>query len=127
MSTEWVAGGNLSHPKDLCTLGLGIRNAKVLSNSSLEIMYDFLPITATTWVGHGIFKMQTANGSIWYGHNGSTLGFTGSFFWNEKIDLAVAVLGNVGTMHAGEVPGSAASVIYEGEFLGLAVKLATLE
>ncbi|KAM6481822.1 beta-lactamase/transpeptidase-like protein [Trichoderma sp. SZMC 28011] len=123
MSTEWVAGGNLSHPKDLCTLALAIRNAKILSSSSLKLMMDLIPITEKVWVGHGIFKMRTADGNAWFGHNGSTLGFNGSMFWNEETDVAVAVLGNVGTMHAGKVPG-AASVALESEFLALAVKLA---
>ncbi|KAL7930649.1 beta-lactamase/transpeptidase-like protein [Trichoderma chlorosporum] len=125
MSTEWIAGGNLSHPKDLCVLALAIRNARIISSSSMEMMLDLLPITASVWVGHGIFKMKTADGEAWFGHNGSTLGFNGSMFWNEKLDVAIAVLGNVGTMHAGKVPG-AASVAVEGEFLGLALKLARL-
>ncbi|EHK24169.1 uncharacterized protein TRIVIDRAFT_190993 [Trichoderma virens Gv29-8] len=125
MSTEWVAGGNLSHPKDLCTLALAIRNAKILSSSSQKIMLDLIPIRPSIWVGHGIFKMQTSDGQGWFGHNGSTLGFNGSMFWNEEMDVAVAILGNVGTMHAGKVPG-AASVAVEGEFLGLALKLARL-
>ncbi|KAL7907467.1 beta-lactamase/transpeptidase-like protein [Trichoderma velutinum] len=126
MSTEWVAGGNLSHPKDLCALALAIRNAKILSSSSLKLMMtDFIPITERAWVGHGIFKMRTTDGNAWFGHNGSTLGFNGSMFWNEETDVAIAVLGNVGTMHSGKVPG-AASVALESEFLALAVKLAEL-
>ncbi|KAL7940847.1 beta-lactamase/transpeptidase-like protein [Trichoderma barbatum] len=126
MSTEWVVGGNLSHPKDLCTLALAIRNANILSSSSLKIMLDFVPVTASTWSGHGIFKVHTKDGDVWFGHNGSILGFNGSMFWSEEMDVAIAVLGNVGTMHAGKVPGSAASIAVEGEFLGLAIRLARL-
>jgi tripeptide aminopeptidase len=52
------------------------------------------------------------------------LGFTGSFYWTEHGDAVVAVGSNVGTMHTGDIPTSAAHVAHRSEFATLAVRFA---
>ena len=127
-SVEWTAGGFLSHPSDLTALGLAIRDKdpRIMSPASWEIMHDFIskgpksPIE----IGHGIFRIRRGDRK-WLGHDGSLLGFAGSLFWAEEGDVVGCVLGNVGTMHAGNV-SSAASIALQGEFLGLVTKLGKL-
>jgi len=123
-SVEWVAGGMLSSPSDLMNFAIAIRNGNLLNPSSMKILQDWNP-AGNAEIGHGLFRFKSPLGyGSWLGHNGSVLGFTGSLFWAEEGDCVVSVLANVGTMHAGEVPSSAAHVAINTEFLDLAKKLA---
>ncbi|KAE9382023.1 beta-lactamase/transpeptidase-like protein [Stipitochalara longipes BDJ] len=123
-SVEWVAGGMLSSPPDLLKLAIAIRDGKLLSSSSMKTLQDWKLASKTAEIGHGLFRFKSPLGyGNWLGHNGSLLGFTGSLFWAEEGDCAVCVLANVGTMHAGDVPSSAAHVAINTEFLELAKKL----
>jgi D-alanyl-D-alanine carboxypeptidase len=125
LSVEWVAGGMISSPADLTTFGLAIRDGKLLNLSSMKILQDWKPAENGAEIGHGLFRFKSPFGyGNWLGHNGSVLGFTGSLFWLEDGDCTVSVLANVGTMHAGNVPSSAAHVVIKSEFLGLAKELA---
>jgi D-alanyl-D-alanine carboxypeptidase len=126
MSVEWVAGGMISSPPDLLKFAIAIRDGTLLSASSMKILQDWKSARNEAEIGHGLFRFKSALGyGNWLGHNGSVLGFTGSLFWAEEGDCAVCVLANVGTMHAGDVPSSAAHVAIKSEFLGLAKELAT--
>ena len=64
------------------------------------------------------------DGLVLIGHSGSVLGFTGSMYWVEGTDVAVAVLANVGTMHSGRAPGSAGSVARARAFIDQAMRVA---
>lgn len=123
LSVEWTAGGMVSTPSDLAVFALALRDARIISPASLKFMTQWTPAWKGAEVGHGLFRTQNASGST-IGHNGSVLGFTGSFYWTEQGDAIVAVLSNVGTMHAGDVPTSAAHVAQRSEFAGLAVQFA---
>jgi D-alanyl-D-alanine carboxypeptidase len=81
-------------------------------------------VSDDTQVGHNIFRNEYPDGPALIGHGGSVLGFTGSLYWVEGADVVVAVVCNVGTMHSGEVPGSASSVAKAREFVDLATKVA---
>jgi len=128
LSVEWTAGGYISHPNDLTTLALAVRNcdSKIISPASHAIMYQFQPAEGTKGgeIGHGIFKLKTKKGDF-LGHSGSVLGFASTMYWSEEEDVALSLVGNVGTMHAGDVT-SAAHVGLQEEFLELVLKLAKL-
>jgi D-alanyl-D-alanine carboxypeptidase len=114
----------LSTPLDLCTFAMAIRNGKIISESSFKIMFDFKPVGVNSWIGHGVFKIDKGQeGGVWYGHNGGVLGYGGSVFWSTKMNVAVAVLGNVGSMHAGKVV-AASTAIAETDLLQLALRFA---
>jgi D-alanyl-D-alanine carboxypeptidase len=124
LSVEWVAGGMLSTPSDLAAFFLALRDGGLLSPSSLAIVKDWMPAESGLEVGHGLFRFEGPRWhGKWIGHFGSVLGFTGALLWVEEGDCVVCVLANVGTMHCGEVPSSAVSVVAGSEFLRLAVEL----
>jgi len=126
-SVEWVTGGMLSSPSDLVKFGIAIRDGKLLNPKSMKTLQNWKPASKTAEIGHGLFRFRSPLGyGTWLGHNGSVLGFAGSLFWAEEGDCVICVLGNVGTMHAGDVPSSAAHVAINTEFLELAKQLADL-
>ncbi|CZR67158.1 uncharacterized protein PAC_17057 [Phialocephala subalpina] len=128
LSVEWVAGGMITTPSDLLKFAVSLRDGKLLSPSSMQVLKDWQPATVDGEVGHGLLRYHSSFGhGTWLGHNGSVLGFTGALWWKEDEDCAVCVLANVGTMHAGNVPSSAPHVVFGPEFFGLAVKLAALQ
>jgi CubicO group peptidase (beta-lactamase class C family)/acetylornithine deacetylase/succinyl-diaminopimelate desuccinylase-like protein len=123
LSVEWTAGGMVSTPSDLTRLAVALRDARIVAPASLKFMTEWTPAWKGAEVGHGLFRTRTDAGNV-IGHNGSVLGFTGSFYWTERGDAVVAVTSNVGTMHAGEVPMSAPHVANKSEFATLAVRFA---
>jgi len=92
----------------------------------MEVLQARMPVSDTTDVGHGLFRVSTPRNGKWLGHNGSTLGFTGTVLWKEEGDCVISVLANVGTMHCGSVPSDASQVVFRSCFLDLAVKLTEL-
>lgn len=128
LSVEWTAGGIVSSPLDLLKFAIAIRDGKLLSPSSLGIMKAWRPTTGPEEMGHGLFRYESPAGDgRWLGHFGSVLGFTGSLLWKEEGDCAVAILANVGTMHAGKVPSSAFHVLLNSDFFRLASELAACQ
>ncbi|MBL8269227.1 M20/M25/M40 family metallo-hydrolase [Steroidobacter sp.] len=123
LSVEWTAGGMVSTPSDIARLALAIRDARIVSPASLKFLTEWTPINKNSEVGHGLFRTTTDAG-VGIGHTGSVLGFTGGFYWAEKGDAVVAVTMNVGTMHAGKSPMSAARLASSAEFGALAVRFA---
>jgi len=124
LSVEWAAGGMVSSPRDLAQFLRALRDGHLLKPQSLRFMQTWtLPAGAGSQVGHGLFRGER-DGVAMIGHTGSVLGFTGYAHWQEDGDAIVVVLSNVGTMHSGQVPVSAASVGRDSEFASLARRYA---
>lgn len=123
LSVEWTAGGMISSPVDLVRLAGALRDGELLSAESLAYMQAWRPARPNTPIGHGLFRFGTPAGAL-LGHNGSVLGFTGSLWWAEKGDAIVAVLANVGSMHAGKIPPAAYDVALNSDFTALALDYA---
>ncbi|CCD56444.1 similar to D-Ala-D-Ala carboxypeptidase B [Botrytis cinerea T4] len=127
LSVEWAAGGMISSTCDLLKFAISLRDGKLLSPSSMHLLTMWQLARKSTEIGHGIFRFEhPTTHKNWLGHNGSVLGFTGSLWWNEELDCAVCVLANVGTMHAGKVSSSAPQIVFESEFLEIAMKLTNI-
>ncbi|UNI16566.1 hypothetical protein JDV02_002992 [Purpureocillium takamizusanense] len=127
LSTEWTAGGIVSSAGDLVTFAAALRDGKLLSAESLAAMTEWRPASNGEEMGRGLFRMtRPGDGRRWLGHFGGVLGFTAALWWEEGEgrDCAVAVLSNVGTMHAGMVPSSGGHVVVKSELLELASRLA---
>ncbi|KAK5994165.1 D-alanyl-D-alanine carboxypeptidase-like protein [Cladobotryum mycophilum] len=124
LSTEWAAGGMVSSASDLVKFAAALRDGRLLRPESLAVMKDWRPTTGPNEVGHGLFRMKRSEDSVWLGHFGGVLGFTGALWWAEKGDCIICVLSNVGVMHAGDVPSSAAHLILKSQILELASRLA---
>ncbi|KAK9423192.1 putative D-Ala-D-Ala carboxypeptidase [Seiridium unicorne] len=125
LSTEWTAGGIVSSAPDLLRLAIALRDGKLLSAESLLVMKEWRSVSRPGFeMGHGIFRLKAPHDdNTWLGHFGSVLGFTGALWWQEEGDCAVCVLANVGTVHSGNVPSSAADIIRKSQFLRVASRL----
>jgi D-alanyl-D-alanine carboxypeptidase len=124
LSVEWTAGGIVASARDLALYGVALRDGRLLNSGSMEFLTEWFPAREGTQVGHNVFRSEYPDGTAVIGHNGSVLGFTGSLYWVEGADVVVAVVSNVGTMHSGQVPGSASSVARAREFIEVAMKVA---
>ena len=123
LSVEWTAGGMVASAVDLVMYGKALRDGQLLKPESMAFMMDWFPIREGRWVGHNVFKSQYADGLVTIGHSGDVLGFNGALYWVEGEDVVVAVLGNVGAMHSGPVPITAAGVARNREFTDAALSL----
>ncbi|KAL7939670.1 beta-lactamase/transpeptidase-like protein [Trichoderma chlorosporum] len=127
LSVEWIAGGIVSTPSDLVKFATALRDGKLLSAESLATMKMWRPTTSeASEMGHGLFRMRDSEAHGWLGHFGGVLGFTGALWWKEEGDCVISVLSNVGAMHTGDVPSSAAHVVIKSKIRELASQLAAM-
>ncbi len=124
LSVEWTAGGMVASARDLALYGAALRDGRLLKPESMEFLTEWFPAGEDQQVGHNVFRTEYPDGPALIGHGGSVLGFTGSLYWVEGADVVVVVVSNVGTMHSGEVPGSAGPVARAREFVDLATSVA---
>jgi D-alanyl-D-alanine carboxypeptidase len=124
LSVEWTAGGMVASATDLALYGAALRDGILLEPESMAFMQEWFPVREGRWVGHNVFKSEYPDGVVTIGHSGDVLGFNGGLYWVEGQDAVIVVLGNVGAMHSGRVPITAASVARKREFLDAALKLA---
>lgn len=123
LSVEWTAGGLVSTPSDLALFGLALRDARIVSPASRKFMMEWTLAWKGAEVGHGLFRMGNAAGTL-IGHDGGVLGFTSSFFWAEAGDAIVAITSNVGVMHVGSALPSAGTIAHQSDFAKLALRFA---
>lgn len=124
LSVEWTAGGMVATARDLARYGAALQGGTLLSPRSMAIVTDWFPIRDGLGIGHNLFRLARPGQPVLIEHTGSVLGFTGALYWVEGSDVVVAVVSNVGTMHAGRVPGSAPSVALDPKFVKLAIEVA---
>lgn len=109
LSVEWAAGGIVSTSRDLAHFFLALRNRALLNSQSMSQMQAWAPTRDDGEVGLSLFRINTSVGPA-IGHGGNVLGFSASAWWFEGIDCVVAVLTNVGSMHAGPNVWNASNV-----------------
>lgn len=109
LSVEWTAGGLVATASDLALYATAISSGKFLRPKSMSFVQTWFRVDDNVEVGHGLFRIRKPNISI-IGHSGSVLGFTGAMYWHDEADIAVAILANVGTMHAGKDLPSASTI-----------------
>lgn len=124
LSVEWTAGGMVATARDLALYTQALSQGRLLSPESMAFLMDWFEIDDRNAVGHNVFRTEGPDGRVYIGHGGSVLGFTGSVYWIEGTDVAVAVVANVGTMHVGRNPGSAGSVARAQAFADMAMAVA---
>lgn len=124
LSVEWTAGGMVATARDLALYGVALRDGRLLSSKSMKFMTEWFPAGESGQVGHNLFRRQYSDGAAIIGHTGDVLGFTASLYWAEGTDAVMAVVCNVGSMHSGEVPGTAKSVGRDRRFVDLTARVA---
>lgn len=129
LSTSWTAGGMISSVHDLLKFASALRDGRLLGSAGMNILKGWKPFPdSSQQVGHGIFRwdsLGTSNES-WLGHTGGVLGFSAFLLWKEEGDCAVCVLSNVGSVHSGDVPANAVTVVKSSNFLEIAAQLAEI-
>lgn len=98
LSVEWAAGGIISTAQDLLTFMLALKNGQLLTPSGMAAMQSWLPADKEM-MGLSLFKIETEYGPA-LGHGGNVLGFSACVWWYAKTDCALAILTNLGSMHA---------------------------
>lgn len=126
LSTSWTAGGMISSVHGLLKFASALRDGRLLSSASMGILKDWKPFPdLSQQMGHGIFRWSSLGTSSekWLGHSGGVLGFSAFLLWKETGDCAVSVLSNVGSVHSGNVPANAVTVVKNSDFLEIAARL----
>lgn len=133
LSVEWTAGGMIATARDLARYGAALRDGKLLSPASMQVLTQWRRIGDNAEVGHNLVRRTYPSGVALIGHDGDVLGFTGSLYWIEGSDVVVAVVANVGSMHstsagtgtatADQVAGTAYTVSRDPRFVEAAGKL----
>ncbi|WP_312043031.1 serine hydrolase domain-containing protein [Erwinia sp.] len=98
LSAEWAAGGIVSTARDVMTFMLALKNGKLLQVESMTEMQRWLPADGAE-MGLSLFRTDTDDGVV-IGHGGNVLGASACVGWYEETDCAIAILTNVGSMHA---------------------------
>lgn len=116
LSVEWAAGGVVSSASDIVRFMTALRDRRLLGSELLQQMLTWRPAHDGTQMGLGIFRAATPHGAV-IGHGGNVLGFSATTWWFEEADCVLALLTNLGSMHAGPQAWSA-SRLFEDTVLG---------
>lgn len=121
LSVEWAAGGIVSTSEEVVKFILALKNGQLLNPDSMQEMRRWLPADRMQ-MGLSLFRTNTDDGFI-TGHGGNVLGYSACVWWYEKINCAVAILTNVGSMHASPDANSASMIFKNSELGRLAQEL----
>ena len=121
LCVEWAAGGLLSTAQELMTFMLALKNGRLLNPQSLREMQRWLPADEAQ-IGLSLFRIKTPYGTA-LGHGGNVLGFSACVWWYEDVDSAVAILTNVGSMHAAPAANCASALFKNSEIGRLAQEI----
>lgn len=101
LSTEWTAGAVLATARDLALFVRDLRDGQVVSAAALQRMVAFRATDDPDEdMGQGLALDRYAREQL-IGYTGNVLGFGGAVGWIPGEDVVIALLTNVGAMHAG--------------------------
>lgn len=121
LSVEWAAGGIISTAQDLISFMLALKNGTLLNAQTMKEMQNWMPAD-TASMGLSLFRAETDYGMA-TGHGGNVLGFSACAWWYEKTNCAIAILTNVGSMHADSEANCASKLFRESEIGRLAQEI----
>jgi D-alanyl-D-alanine carboxypeptidase len=102
LSTEWAAGAILATARDLALFARALRDGSVVSAQALERMTAFEPTDDKDEdMGQGLALDRYGHERL-IGYTGNVLGFGAVVGWIPGEDVVLALMTNVGAMHAGE-------------------------
>jgi D-alanyl-D-alanine carboxypeptidase len=102
LSTEWTAGAILATARDLALFARDLRDGRVVSAPALRRMTAFKPTDDRDEdMGQGLALDRYGRERL-IGYTGNVLGFGAAVGWIPGEDVVIALLTNVGAMHAGE-------------------------
>lgn len=121
LSVEWAASGIVSTSEDILKFILALKNGKLINRKSMQEMQRWAPADDMQ-MGLSLFRTNT-NYGVTIGHGGNVLGYSACVWWYENINCAVAILTNVGSMHASPEANSASKIFKNSNIGKLAQEL----
>ena len=102
LSTEWTAGAVLATATDMALFARDLRDGLIVAPSGLERMESFKPTDDKDEdMGQGLALDRYGQERL-IGYTGNVLGFGAAVGWVPGEDVVIALMTNVGAMHAGE-------------------------
>jgi len=102
LSTEWTAGAVLATARDLVLFARALRDGHIVSAAALERMESFKPTDDPDEdMGQGL-ALDRYGAERLIGYTGNVLGFGAAVGWVPDQDVVIALVTNVGAMHAGD-------------------------
>jgi D-alanyl-D-alanine carboxypeptidase len=102
LSTEWTAGAMLSTAHDLALFARAVRDGHVVGPTGLARMMAFKPTDDRDEdMGQGL-ALDRYGAQRLIGYTGNVLGFGAAVGWVPDQDVVIALMTNVGAMHAGD-------------------------
>jgi len=102
LSVEWTAGAIVATAHDLALFMRALRDGEVVSPAALARMEDFHPTDDRDEdMGQGLARDRYGREQL-IGYSGNVLGFGAVAGWAPDQDLVIALMTNVGAMHAGD-------------------------
>jgi len=102
LSTEWTAGAVVATARDLALFARDLRDGHVVSRAALMRMESFSPTDDKDEdMGQGLALDRYGKERL-IGYTGNVLGFGAAVGWVPDDDVVIALMTNVGAMHAGE-------------------------
>lgn len=135
LSVEWAAGGMVASAGDLARYGVAIFDGTLLSDEALDALLTFRPIQWSSpadeaaepepvlETGYGLFRRRLGAFRV-LGHAGDVLGYSAWLYYEPTSQVALSVLANAGTMHAGPGVGAGGTILRDDRFIAAAIAAA---
>lgn len=135
LSVEWAAGGMVATAGDLARYGVAIFDGTLLSDEALDGLLTFRTIQWSSpadenaepeplvETGYGLFRRKLGEFQV-LGHAGDVLGYSAWLYYEPSNQIALSVLANAGTMHAGPGVGAGSEIMRDGRFIAAAIAAA---
>ena len=102
LSTEWTAGAVVATARDLVLFARDLRDGYIVSRAALIRMESFSPTDDKDEdMGQGLALDRYGKQRL-IGYTGNVLGFGAAVGWVPDDDVVIALMTNVGAMHAGD-------------------------
>jgi D-alanyl-D-alanine carboxypeptidase len=102
LSTEWTAGAVVATARDMALFARALRDGLIVAPSGLKRMESFKPTDDKDEdMGQGLALDRYGQEKL-IGYTGNVLGFGAAVGWDPEEDVVIALMTNVGAMHAGE-------------------------
>ena len=102
LSTEWTAGAMVATARDLALFARALRDGRVVGPAAMARMATFKPTDDKDEdMGQGLARDRYGREQL-IGYTGNVLGFGAAVGWVPDEDVVIALMTNVGAMHAGE-------------------------
>ena len=131
LSVEWAAGGMVAAAGDLARYGVAVFDGTLLGADALADLTRFQPVREArpddegpvAETGYGVFRRYLGDHRV-LGHGGDVLGYSSLLYYEPNSGVALAILSNAGTMHAGPGVGTGSVVARDGRFMDAAIAIA---